>query len=33
MQQHRLLPVAHPEDWSAAAEDFRNGNYLKPPEM
>lgn len=30
-QQHRLLPISHPEDWSAASERFRKGEYLKDP--
>lgn len=28
-QQHRLLPISHPEDWSAASEEFRRGDYLR----
>lgn len=24
-QQFRLLPIAHPSDWAAASEEFRNG--------
>lgn len=31
-QQHRLLPIAHPEDWAAAPESFKNGDYLKSTE-
>lgn len=30
-QQHRLLPISHPEDWSAASEEFRRGEYWKDP--
>lgn len=28
-QQHRLLPISHPDDWAAASQEFRNGDYLK----
>ncbi|MEV0462958.1 AbiV family abortive infection protein [Nocardia tengchongensis] len=28
-QQHRLLPISHPEDWSAASEEFKRGGYWK----
>ena len=28
-QQHRLLPISHPEDWAAASQEFRDGDYLK----
>ncbi|WP_280490347.1 AbiV family abortive infection protein [Nocardia carnea] len=31
-QQHRLLPISHPEDWSAASEEFKKGDYRKNPE-
>lgn len=27
-QQHRLLPISHPEHWSTASEEFRRGDYL-----
>lgn len=27
-QQHRLLPISHPEDWVEASEEFRRGDYL-----
>jgi len=27
--QHRLLPISHPEDWAAASQEFKDGNYLK----
>lgn len=27
-QQHRLLPISHPEDWAAASETFKNGVYM-----
>ena len=28
-QQHRLLPISHPEDWAAASQEFRDGDCLK----
>lgn len=28
-QQHRLLPISHPEDWAKASQEFRDGDYLK----
>lgn len=31
-QQYRLLPISHPEDWRAASEKFRTGDYPKDPE-
>lgn len=31
-QQHRLLPVSHPEDWATASETFRRGDYFKSTE-
>lgn len=27
-QQHRLLPISHPEDWAAATDEFRQGGYF-----
>lgn len=30
-QQYRLLPISHPEDWSAASEEFRTGDCPKDP--
>ncbi|MGW4859346.1 AbiV family abortive infection protein [Kocuria palustris] len=27
-QQHRLLPISHPEEWAAASQEFRNGDYF-----
>lgn len=27
-QQHRLLPISHPEDWAAASPEFRDGSYI-----
>lgn len=30
-QQHSLLPMSHPEDWSAASEEFKRGDYLQDP--
>lgn len=27
-QQHRLLPISHPEDWAEAPEEFRRGDYF-----
>ncbi|MEV0545023.1 AbiV family abortive infection protein [Nocardia salmonicida] len=26
-QQHRLLPISHPEEWGAASEEFETGDY------
>lgn len=26
-QQHRLLPISHPEDWATASEAFKRGDY------
>lgn len=26
-QQHKLLPISHPEDWDAASEEFKQGGY------
>jgi AbiV family abortive infection protein len=26
-QQHRLLPISHPDDWNASSDDFRKGDY------
>ncbi|CAM4047956.1 hypothetical protein [Helcobacillus massiliensis] len=26
-QEHRILPISHPEDW-AAAQDFRHGGHI-----
>lgn len=31
-QQHRLLSISHPEDWAAASQEFRDGDYLKGTE-
>lgn len=31
-QQHRLLPISHPEDWAAASQEFRDGGYIKGAE-
>lgn len=31
-QQHRLLPIAHPEDWATASEEFKSGSYFRSPE-
>lgn len=28
-QQHRLLPITHPEDWAAASQEFRDGGYIE----
>ncbi|WP_089299868.1 AbiV family abortive infection protein [Haloechinothrix alba] len=28
-QQHRLLPISHPEDWAAASQEFRDRGYIK----
>jgi len=28
-QQHRLLPISHPEDWSAASQEFKRGDHLR----
>ncbi|WP_433676888.1 AbiV family abortive infection protein [Microbacterium gorillae] len=28
-QQHRLLPISHPEDWAAVSQELRDGDYLK----
>lgn len=28
-QQHRLLPISHPEEWATASEEFKRGNYWK----
>lgn len=28
-QQHRLLPISHPEGWAAASQEFRDGGYFK----
>lgn len=28
-QQHRLLPISHPEDWATASEEFKRGEYWK----
>lgn len=28
-QQHRLLPISHPEDWATASEEFKRGDYWK----
>lgn len=28
-QQHRLLPISHPEDWAAASQEFRDGDFFK----
>lgn len=27
-QQHRLLPISHPEDWAGASQEFKEGDYL-----
>lgn len=24
-QQHRLLPISHPEEWNAASKEFKKG--------
>lgn len=32
-QQHRLLPISHPDDWNAASQEFRDGDYLKGKEV
>lgn len=29
-QQHKLLPISHPEDWDAASEEFKRGGYWEP---
>lgn len=31
-QQHRLLPISHPEDWAAASPEISDGGYLKDAE-
>ena len=31
-QQHRLLPISHPDDWNAASDEFRRGDYFKGTE-
>lgn len=31
-QQHRLLRIAHPEDWEAASEEFRSGRHFNTPD-
>lgn len=31
-QQHRLLPISHPEDWAEASEEFRDGGYIEDRE-
>jgi AbiV family abortive infection protein len=31
-QQHRLLPISHPEEWNAASEDFRTKDDWDSPE-
>lgn len=31
-QQHRLLPISHPEDWATASQEFRDGDYFKSTE-
>lgn len=31
-QQHRLLPISHPEDWALASQEFRDGDYFKDSE-
>jgi hypothetical protein len=31
-QQHRLLPISHPEEWNAASEEFRTNDNWKSPE-
>jgi hypothetical protein len=31
-QQHRLLPISHPEDWATATEKFKRSDYCKDPE-
>lgn len=28
-QQHRLLPISHPEDWAETSQEFREGDYFK----
>jgi AbiV family abortive infection protein len=28
-QQHRLLPISHPEDWREASDEFRRGEFLE----
>lgn len=28
-QQHRLLPISHLEDWAAASQEFRDGDFFK----
>lgn len=28
-QQHRLLPISHPDDWATAPEEFKRGSYWK----
>lgn len=30
-QQHRLLPISHPEEWAAASQGLRDSGYLKGP--
>ena len=29
-QQRRRLPLAHPEDWDAASDQFEHGGYWGP---
>lgn len=31
-QQHRLLPISHPEEWAAASQEFRDGGYFNRAE-
>lgn len=31
-QQHRSLPISHPEDWAAAKDEFRQGDHFKEAE-
>ncbi|GAA2643373.1 hypothetical protein [Streptomyces vastus] len=31
-QQHKLLPISHPEDWEVASGEFKRGDYWKEPE-
>lgn len=31
-QQDRLLPISHPDDWAAASQEFRDGDYFEGKE-
>lgn len=31
LQQYRLLPISHPEDWATASGEFRNGAAAQEP--